>query len=90
MREDSTPVAEQVLYALLILAEIYVILDQNDRMHGGPGLRSRLETVTRHYERRFVKPWHYPKRWVKMVTEVLLEAWNVVDNSEGGQDESDR
>jgi len=71
METSVTERFSNLVYALLIGAEVLVLLDQHDRRTGGPGLEKRL----RSWQKKYVKPWHFPERWRRMVNEVVVEAW---------------
>ena len=67
---------ETAVYILTSAAAAYALLHQ-------AGIEINWSPITSRVQRlraRVVKtPWLNPKQWRRMVTEVLLEAWNIVE-----------
>ena len=73
--DSEMGVVEKVGVAAIIFAEVLVLFDQHDRENGGPGLIERGVKMVDKVKNRYLKPWHFPKKWRRMKSEVVIEAW---------------
>ena len=67
---------ETAVYILTLMVAAYALLHQAGVELNWNPVTSRAKRLR---ERIAGTPWMNPKRWRRMVTQVLLEAWNIVE-----------
>ncbi len=72
---------ETLVYILTAAITTYAVLHQAGVEIDLTAAKKRLAKVRARLDR---VPWVNPRLWRKMVTEVLLEAWNVVEGVDRG------